>query len=72
MIACDGFILLARSVLGIPVTYSGHNGKCNICAFHEEIHVFEALWLEFCQIYPSPCLAMLSLYNIFLYLAWAC
>ena len=25
------------SFLGIPVTYSRHNLKCNICAFHEEI-----------------------------------
>ena len=24
------------SVLGIPSTDSRHNGKCNICAFHEE------------------------------------
>ena len=24
-----------------PVTFSQHNGKCNICAFHEEIHAFE-------------------------------
>ena len=29
------------SVLGIPSTDSQHNGKCNICAFHEEIHAFE-------------------------------
>ena len=29
------------SILGIPVTYSRHNGKCNFCAFHEEIHAFE-------------------------------
>ena len=29
------------SVLGIPVTDSRHNGKCNIRAFHEEIHAFE-------------------------------
>ena len=29
------------SVLGIPVTFFRHNGKCNICAFHEEIHAFE-------------------------------
>ena len=29
------------SILGIPVTFSGHNGKCNICAFHEEVHAFE-------------------------------
>ena len=29
------------SVLGIPSTDSRHNGKCNICAFHEEIHTFE-------------------------------
>ena len=29
------------SILGIPVTYSRHNGKCNICAFHEENHAFE-------------------------------
>ena len=27
--------------LGIPNTDSRHNGKCNICAFHEEIHAFE-------------------------------
>ena len=25
------------SILGIPSTDSRHNGKCNICAFHEEI-----------------------------------
>ena len=29
------------SILGIPVTYSRHKGKCNICAFHEEINAFE-------------------------------
>ena len=29
------------SILGIPVTDSRHNGKCNFCAFHEEIHAFE-------------------------------
>ena len=29
------------SILGIPVTYSRHNGKCNICAFREEIHAFK-------------------------------
>ena len=29
------------SVLGIPSTDSRHSGKCNICAFHEEIHAFE-------------------------------
>ena len=29
------------SILGIPSTDSRHNGKCNICAFHEEIHAFE-------------------------------
>ena len=29
------------SVLGIPSTDSRHNGKCNICAFHGEIHAFE-------------------------------
>ena len=29
------------SILGIPVTYSRHNGKCNICVFHEEINAFE-------------------------------
>ena len=29
------------SILGIPVTDSQHNGKCNICAFHEEIHAFK-------------------------------
>ena len=29
------------SILGTPVTYSRHNGKCNICAFHEEINAFE-------------------------------
>ena len=28
-------------ILGIPVTDSWHNGKCNICAFHEETHAFE-------------------------------
>ena len=28
-------------VLGIPSTDSRHNGKCNICAFHGEIHAFE-------------------------------
>ena len=28
-------------ILGIPITDSRHNGKCNICAFHEEIHAFE-------------------------------
>ena len=29
------------SILGIPSTDSRHNGKCNICAFYEEIHAFE-------------------------------
>ena len=29
------------SILGIPSTDSRHKGKCNICAFHEEIHAFE-------------------------------
>ena len=29
------------SILGIPTTDSRHNGKCNICAFHEEIHAYE-------------------------------
>ena len=29
------------SILGIPSTDSRHNGKCNICAFHQEIHAFE-------------------------------
>ena len=29
------------SILGIPVTDSQHNEKCNICAFHEEIHAFD-------------------------------
>ena len=29
------------SILGIPSTDSRHNGKCNICAFHEEFHAFE-------------------------------
>ena len=29
------------SILGIPVTFSWHNGKCNICAFLEESHAFE-------------------------------
>ena len=29
------------SILGIPSNDSRHNGKCNICAFHEEIHAFE-------------------------------
>ena len=29
------------SMFGIPTTYSRHNGKCNICAFHGEIHAFE-------------------------------
>ena len=29
------------SIFGIPSTDSRHNGKCNICAFHEEIHAFE-------------------------------
>ena len=24
-----------------PSTNTQHNGKCNICAFHEEIHAFE-------------------------------
>ena len=28
-------------ILGIPVTDSRHNGKCNICTFHEEIHAIE-------------------------------
>ena len=32
------------SFLSIPSTDSPHNGKCNICAFHEEIHAFEA-WI---------------------------
>ena len=30
-----------QKILGIPSTDSRHNGKCNICAFHEEIHAFE-------------------------------
>ena len=29
------------SILGTPVTYFRHNGKCNIRAFHEEIYAFE-------------------------------
>ena len=29
------------SMLGIPSTYSRHNGNWNICAFHEVIHAFE-------------------------------
>ena len=29
------------SILRIPSTNSRHNGKCIICAFHEEIHIFE-------------------------------
>ena len=29
------------TILGIPSTDSRHNGKCNICAFHEEIHAFK-------------------------------
>ena len=29
------------SMLGIPSPDSWHNGKCNICAFHGEIHAFE-------------------------------
>ena len=33
------------SILGIPITFSQHNGKCNICEFHEEIHAFEA-WMQ--------------------------
>ena len=31
----------STSILGIPSTDSRHNGKCNICAFHEQIHAFE-------------------------------
>ena len=31
----------AISILGIPSTDSRHNGKCNNCAFHEEINAFE-------------------------------
>ena len=29
------------SILGIPITFSLHNGKCNICTFHEESRAFE-------------------------------
>ena len=29
------------SIRGNPVTYSRHNGKCNISAFHEEINTFK-------------------------------
>ena len=29
------------SMLGIPSTDFWHNGKCNICAFYGETHVFE-------------------------------
>ena len=29
------------SIIGIPVTFSQHNGKCNISPFHEESHAFE-------------------------------
>ena len=29
------------SILGIPVTYSRHNGKCNICVFHDGINASE-------------------------------
>ena len=29
------------SMLGIPSTNSRHNGKCNICTFHGEIHAFK-------------------------------
>ena len=34
-------ILFLESILGIPVTDFRPPGKCNICAFHEEIHAFE-------------------------------
>ena len=37
----DHIKLNSVSILGIPSTDSRHNGKFNICAFHEEIHVFE-------------------------------
>ena len=40
----------AISILGIPSTDSRHNGKCNLCAFCKEIHVFG---LDFCQIIKS-------------------
>ena len=39
------------SILGIPVTFSQHNGKCNSCAFHGEIHAFED-WI-FCKFIKS-------------------
>ena len=32
---------ISIAILGIPSTDSQHNGKCNICAFHEEIHAYE-------------------------------
>ena len=30
-----------ETLFQFPCTDSRHNGKCNICAFHEEIHAFE-------------------------------
>ena len=34
-------LILILILILIPVTDSRHDGKCNICAFHEEIHAFE-------------------------------
>ena len=38
------------SVLGIPSTDSRHNGKCNICAFHKEIHALKTEFLSDYQV----------------------
>ena len=38
------------SFLGFPVTYSRHYGKCNICAFREEIHTVEDCFWSDCQV----------------------
>ena len=32
---------ISNSILGTTTTDSRHNGKCNICTFHEDIHAFE-------------------------------
>ena len=41
----------SNSILDITCTDSRHNGKCNICAFHEEVHALEDM--DFCQIMKS-------------------
>ena len=37
-------------ILGILVTYSRHNGNCNICAFHEKSILLKTGFLLDCQV----------------------